>query len=695
MNIKVSLYIFSIIFTFTGNFCYGKPNPADSVQAKKAKESDFYQIKTLPIPDGITLEVGGMVMTPDGKLGVSTRRGDIWVIENPTMEHNTSPYYRLFARGLHEPLGLAYKDGSFYAAQRGELTRLTDENGDGKADAYEAVYSWPLTGNYHEYSYGPVVAPDGSMFITANLGFFNPEWWLGRSKVPWRGWTFKISPEGELEPFAAGMRSPAGMAINTEGDLFYAENQGDWIGSGGITHLEKGNFAGGNPASLAWAQRPESPVKITKEQIVSSDSPMFQLAEKHPSVKTPSVWIPHGVLGISNSGIIQDDTKGKFGPFENQLLVGDQGQSRIMRVALEKVNGVYQGAVFPFLEGFSSGVFRFAWGQDGSLLVGMTNRGWSSTGQEPFGLQRVVWSEEMPFEIKTIAAMPDGFELEFTAPVDKQMAGDIASYAVSSFTYQYHWEYGSPTINAGNSKIKAVLVSDDGLKARLVVDTIRKGYIHEVKAPGVISKDGYALLHDAGYYTLNQIPDGDKVKVEEKGKNSAVAAHAGHGPSASAGNAPAHTTAISTTKENTSKPKAVPSNIKRMTEMPAYWGKPDEVITVGTKPGLKFDKTLIEVSAGSKVRLNFNNYDDMMHNFVIVKPGKAGETGEIAMKMGVEGQNKGWVPDTDLILFHTGLMQPYKDETIYFTAPSEPGDYMFVCTVPGHANSMQGILRVK
>ena len=137
------------------------------------KEEDFYKIVTPPIPEGIVLEVGGLTSLPNGSLGISTRRGDVWIVDNPT---SRTPYFRKFATGLHEVLGLAYKDGVLYCAQRGELTKLIDKNGDGKADVYETVYSWPLSGHYHEYSFGPKVAPDGSFFVSGNVAFGDEEW---------------------------------------------------------------------------------------------------------------------------------------------------------------------------------------------------------------------------------------------------------------------------------------------------------------------------------------------------------------------------------------------------------------------------------------------------------------------------------------------------------------------------------------
>ncbi|MBC8110760.1 MAG: hypothetical protein H7Y04_06850, partial [Verrucomicrobia bacterium] len=134
-------------------------------QQVKNKEDEFYKIITIPVPEGILLEVGGVATLPDGSIAVSTRRGDVWLIDNPYMANGSNPTFRLFASGLHEALGLAYKDNAFFVAQRGELTKLIDKNGDGKADVYETVYAWPLSGHYHEYSFGPKFAPDGSMFV--------------------------------------------------------------------------------------------------------------------------------------------------------------------------------------------------------------------------------------------------------------------------------------------------------------------------------------------------------------------------------------------------------------------------------------------------------------------------------------------------------------------------------------------------
>jgi cytochrome c551/c552 len=529
-----ALLLATIICSFIGIPAKAQESP---------KEEDFFKIETVASPQGIILEVGGLTMLPNGDLGISTRRGDIFIVENPT---SSKPYFRKFASGLHEVLGLAYKDGAFYCAQRGELTKLVDTNMDGKADVFETVYSWPLSGNYHEYSYGPAIAPDGSFFVTANVGFFRGESWRGKSTVPWRGWAMKIFEDGRMEPWATGMRSPAGLGI-IDGELFYTDNQGEWIASGGLWHVAKGDFMG-NPAGLKWTDMPNSPLRLTTDQVYAKVDPrrekdaqggyikpqnvvdeefitLFDLKKEIPELRLPAVWLPYGFLGISTSEPIAIP-EGNFGPFEGQVLVGDQGMSIIARVFMEKVNGEYQGASFAFRSGFNSGVVRMEWAKDGSLFIGETRRGWGSAGDADEGLQRLVWNDVVPFEMKAVRAMPDGFEVEFTKPVDPTSAEDLASYSVESYIYKYHPVYGSPPVNAEKCKVTGVKLSADGMKARIVVDNLRRYYIHNITLNGVREKEhSYSLLHPTAYYTLNNIPEGQKLSMNEVStRNSAIAA---------------------------------------------------------------------------------------------------------------------------------------------------------------------------
>jgi len=205
-------------------------------QTAMQSEMDFYSLKTIAIPQDVKLEVGGIAVLPDGRIAASTRRGEIWIIQNAYGTGTT--YFTKFASGLHEVLGLAYKDGAFYCTQRGELTKIEDKDGDGKADTFTPISLFQLSGNYHEYAYGPVFDKQGDMYVTLNVAWVGYGDGLGK----WHGWLMKIKENGQQEPIATGLRSPAGFTINSNNDVFYAENQGDWVGSGRVTHLEKGDF---------------------------------------------------------------------------------------------------------------------------------------------------------------------------------------------------------------------------------------------------------------------------------------------------------------------------------------------------------------------------------------------------------------------------------------------------------------------
>src|SRR5262249_19015247 len=151
-----------------------------------------------------------------------------------------------------------------------------------------------------------------------------------------------------------------------------------------------------------------------------------EAVKEMPQVTPPAVWFPYPDMGQSHTDILSDSTGGKFGPFASQLFVGDLTRAIVLRVFLEKVDGEYQGARFPFRKGFQPPVLRLLWGKDGSLFAGGSSRGWGG-GARPHGLDRVVWTGKVPFEVHEMHAAPDGFKLTFTQPVDPKTAADPKS----------------------------------------------------------------------------------------------------------------------------------------------------------------------------------------------------------------------------------------------------------------------------
>lgn len=465
-------------------------------------EGDYYRIETFAVPDDLKLEATGLAKLPDGRIAIAIRKGEVWTLENPDADP-ASAIFRQFASGLHEPLGLAWHDGALYLAQRTEVTKLRDTDGDGLADKYLTLAKgWGVSGAYHEYCYGPAIDPHGNFWITLNCSMGDKL----NDDDAWRGWSIRIAPDGTWQPVSAGLRSPIGVGVNIAGDVFAADHQGNWVPTCSLVHLQPGVFHG-HVDALKHCDLPGAPLKnpVTPGKIPSKIT-VAEAAQRIECFRLPAVWFPYRKMGQGATAILCDTTAGRFGPFEGQLFVGDFTLARINRVDLEKVDGEYQGACFPFRSGFQSAVVSMTFGDNGAMFVGETNRGWNSLGTRAYGLQRLTWTGKTPFEIRTMRAKPDGFELTFTLPVDRSTAADPSSYTLTSYTYDYHQRYGSDEIDPRKLAITAVQVSEDGLRARLIVEGLRAGYVHELHADGLRSADGRPLLHADAYYTLNRIP---------------------------------------------------------------------------------------------------------------------------------------------------------------------------------------------
>ena len=466
-----------------------------AAEPSKPVEADYYRLEPLAIPLDAFLEVGALEWIPDGRLAVASRRGEIWMVVDPT---GLEPRWTRFAHGLHEVLGLAWRDGWLYVTQRPEVSRLRDDDGDGVADRFETVADgWGVSGDYHEYAFGSKFDRDGAIWVVLCLtGSFD-------SRVPFRGWAVRVTPDGRTIPTTSGIRSPGGIGFDCAGNVLYTDNQGPWNGACSLKHLVPGDFVG-HPGGFAWYDL--APEMGPRPPEPASGSRWATEVRKNPRLRPPVVFFPYDLMGKSAAGVVCDTTGGRFGPFGGQVFVTDQSHSVVMRCCLETIDGVMQGACFMFREGFASGSLAEQFAPDGSLFVGGTNRGWGSRGAGDYALERLVWTGRTPFEVHSMRAVPDGFELEFTQPVDAATAGDPRSYAARGFTYIYQSAYGSPVVDEEPCPVEKAEPTADRRRVRLTLGNLREGVIHEIRMPGVRSHDGLPLLHDTGWYTLNRRP---------------------------------------------------------------------------------------------------------------------------------------------------------------------------------------------
>lgn len=449
---------------------------------------DGYSIVTIETPKDVRFHATGVDSSATGDIYVATRFGDVWKLSGDTWSQ--------FAEGLHEPTGLLVDDdGSIVVAQKPEFTRLIDTNKDGKADVYELLAGdWDFHDNYHEFTFGPVKDANGDYFGTLNLGHGAPgSFSLGAmgSSGGYRGFAFKVTPEGTFSPYAWGLRSPAGLGSSPTGELFYTDNQGDWVPTSTFHLLQEGKFYG-HPVSLIDIEG------YTKQSITDTAVEVFdKMREK------PVALIPHLEVANSPGNPAWDTSKGQFGPFAGQIFIGDQTQSNIFRVLLDKVNGTYQGAVINFMNGFQSGNIRAEFDVKGQLWMGQTARGWGAKGGKPFGLQKVVWDGSTPFELLAIKLTKTGFKLTYTDKIDVNSV-KLDSFSAQQWHYNYSGNYGSPKIDLASVTPTKVSLSDD--KRTVTIDMpLVADKVVQIDFPGLQDVNGRSTGVEKVYYTLNQL----------------------------------------------------------------------------------------------------------------------------------------------------------------------------------------------
>ena len=121
------------------------------------------------------------------------------------------------------------------------------------------------------------------------------------------------------------------------------------------------------------------------------------------------------------------------------------------------------------------------------------------------------------------------------------------------------------------------------------------------------------------------------------------------------------------------------------------------VFEIGTLPGkLRYNIELFEVKPNIEIKLVLKNTDEMQHNLIICSPGEtvSMKVAQKAWMLGALAIEKEYVPNLPEVLFHTKVVNPGQEDEITFRTPAEVGDYPYVCTIPGHAFSMKGVMRV-
>ncbi len=432
-------------------------------------------------PSDFKPKVGGLDFLSDGRLVVSTwdPDGTVYLVSNLDAEDREAIRVERIAAGLAEPLGLTVVNDEIYVLQKHELTRLIDHDGDDVIDEYQTVCnSWQASANFHEFAFG-LVYEDG-YFYAALATAINPGGASTQPQIPDRGKVIKIAKDdGSFEFVAHGLRTPNGIGFGADGELFIADNQGDWLPASKIVHVQPGAWYGSRSVDFEGTEG----------------------LEETP----PVVWLPQDEIGNSPTQPAPLDV----GPYQGQMIHGEVTHGGLKRVFVEQVNGQYQGVVFRFTQGLEAGVNRVLWGPDGKLYVGgIGNPGnWGDYGKNWFGLQRLAYNGASAFEMLAVRARSNGLEIEFTEPLRAGDGFEATDYLVKQWWYQPTENYGGPKLDERALEIVSVNVSEDRKRVFLELAGMQPNHVVYLRLrKPFISQMGHELWTTEAWYTLNQIP---------------------------------------------------------------------------------------------------------------------------------------------------------------------------------------------
>lgn len=464
-----------------------------------------YTISSLR-PSGFNPSVSGLDFLPDGKLAVATMNnfgteiGKVFILSGVQTGQASQVTMTTFAEGLNEPLGLKVVDGQIYVVERSQVTRLTDTNNDGKADQEAKV------GPAWKYRPNQVGGEGRNLEFAMGLAYKNETFYVGLATAwplnlaqdPERGCVIGIkATAASIDTLVCGMRTPNGGNLGPEDEVFFTENQGNWVPASKLVHIKKGRFYGVHKPTSAgvgpFDRVPETP---------------------------PVAWMPHGEASVSPTQPVML----KSGPFAGQMIAGDNGNGTLQRFFIEKVKGEYQAAVFRFSGGLEAGVNRIVVGPDSAIYLGGMGFpsnlwfGWAWNSRYS-GLQRMALNNTNPFDWVAVRSLAsDKLELEFTQPVGASAESNSA-YVVRQWGFTPAASYGAGVGTPTVMPVKSVTLSADRKRVTLGVDGLTLRNVVNIRLNNTVTAQngGAASWSKEAWYTLNQHGPADPIVTALQG----------------------------------------------------------------------------------------------------------------------------------------------------------------------------------
>jgi hypothetical protein len=451
--------------------------------------------------------IGGLDLLPNGDGAICTwggsqkSLGEVWIV--PALASGTPGTPTRIATGLREALGVKVVGNDFYVMEKSRINKFV---GSGTTWTRSTLWSlptaWYTDAQWHHFSFNLLYRDDAFWFTTGTAYDYDANDPIQRGaliKVPLAG--------GSFTQHARGLRNPNGIGLGPDNEFFVPENQGHWKPADGLYHLPTANTPT-NGRFFGFRTNGNNSCGTTAPNVAGTSCPADP---EYP----PAIWIPYGSFSNSPTRPMLLKT----GPYAGQMIGGDVYKGGTFRYFLEKVNGEYQGAVFPMMTagaaGINFGVHQFLQTPTGPLLAagigggtcdlgGSGNWNWNNTCR---GLDLLTMTDKVPFEPLAIRSVPGGLDVEFTQPANAA-AGNKANWQVRTTVITAALTYGADASTTDNNVtvgVTSATLSPDGKHVFLELASLLTKRFYAVTMTNVTSATGEAAYTNVGYYTLNSV----------------------------------------------------------------------------------------------------------------------------------------------------------------------------------------------
>ncbi len=451
---------------------------------------------------------------------------------------------------------------------------------------------------------------------------------------------YKLPPDGSgVELFAKGFRNCMGAAVSDDGLVLAAPQEGTWTPASMIIEVRRGEHYG---------------FKRTNEPIAP-----------------PMCFIPRGIDNSTGGMVFVDSDR--WGPLGKSLIGLSYGYGSHYLILRDETTRRLQCAVVPLEGEFLSGVVRGRVNpKDGQFYVVGTD-GWGNYALDDGCLHRIRYTGRPIHKPIGFRMHRNGIRINFTSPLDSVAAANAGNYLVQQWDYEYGKRYGSPEF----STRRKFQIGHDVVSVRSV-QVLSGGKSIFIEMPKLLpSSQLYVRMH-------LKAQDGTEFKESLFATAMDLGEHF----------------SFEGAKPPTEKLSVWKLRVRENKSLPVKYDDPNlkvkRTIRIQTAPGLQYDKTTITAGPGEPIAIELKNVDGMPHNFVLVQPGAYEKVGMASFSMlnDPAAFEKHYVPDMPEIVAHTRVVFPGEAHKIKFKAPTEPGRYPFLCTFPGHWQTMTGQLIV-